>query len=88
MKLSLYLLFFLLSPYKSAPYDSIQDLYETEYQYEEMDNYISEEIQVSRTPAFISRPLKIVRLCSINIYFNISYFSLKMKEVHCDSHAL
>ena len=62
MTFSLYLLLFLFSPLKSVPYDSIQDLYESEYQYEEMDNYISEEIQVSRTPAFISRPFDIVRL--------------------------
>ena len=67
MKMSLYLLFFLMSPYESVPYDSIQDLYESEYQYEEMDNYISEEIQVSRTPAFISRPLKIVRLVQLSL---------------------
>ena len=52
-------LFFLL-PLHSLAYESLDDLYDGDYQYQDIDNSISQEVQVTTTPVFISRPVNIV----------------------------
>ena len=79
MKILWYLFCFFSLPIQSLPYDSISDLYDTDYQYEEMDNDISEEIRVTKTPEFISKALKIV---SFELEIRISFGQLQTKNVN------
>ena len=44
----------------SLAYESLDELYDADYQYQDIDNTISQEVQVTTTPVFISTPLNIV----------------------------
>ena len=58
MELSVFLLFLL--PLHAVAYESLDELYDGDYQYQDIDNTISQEVQVTTTPVFISRPEHIV----------------------------
>ena len=58
MELSVFLV--CLLPLHSIAYESLDDLYDGDYQYQDIDNTISQEGQVTTTPVFISKPLNIV----------------------------
>jgi len=57
MELSVFLV--CLLPLHSIAYESLDELYDAEYQYQDIDNTISQEVQVTTTPVFISRPVHI-----------------------------
>eukprot|EP00092_Neocalanus_flemingeri_P000881 GFUD01000938.1.p1 GENE.GFUD01000938.1~~GFUD01000938.1.p1 ORF type:complete len:1259 (+),score=360.25 GFUD01000938.1:95-3871(+) len=43
-----------------VPYGSINDLYDTNYEYEFGDNQVREEVLITKTPQFLSQPQEIV----------------------------
>jgi len=49
----------LLLQASGAPYDSLNDLYDTNYDYEFGDNQVREEVFITKTPQFVSQPLQL-----------------------------
>ena len=51
---------FCLLPLHSVAYEWMDELYDADYQFGDMENHISQEVQVTTTPVFISRPVNII----------------------------
>ena len=52
-----------LASYSSGlPYSSMNDLYDTNYEYEFGENQAREEVFITETPEFLSQPLDLVSL--------------------------
>ena len=49
------------------PYGSMNDLYDTNYEYDFGDNQVREEVLITRTPQFISHPLQLVSHYNYNM---------------------
>ena len=48
--------------FKGIPYGSINDLYDTSYEYESNESQEKEEVFITTTPQFLSLPLQLVSL--------------------------
>ena len=46
--------------YAGVPYGSMNDLYDTNYEYEFGDIQAREEVLITKTPQFLSEPLELV----------------------------
>ena len=56
-----------------VPYGSVNDLYDTNYEYDFGDNQVRDEVLITKTPKILSDPLELVSLELQKLQITLAY---------------